>query len=188
MNDPGKVDLSTFDNSWYRPGSFFVRALWFVVGRIFINTYFPHPVWLKRFVLRLFGAKLGREVIIKPKVNIKYPWFLTVGNQSWIGEGVWMDNLGKVAIGDNCVLSQGCMLLCGNHDYKKTSFDLIVGDITLEEGAWIGAKAIVCPGVTAKSHAVLAAGSVATGDLAAYGIYQGNPALRVGERDLTPGP
>ncbi len=176
------VDLSKFNNGWYKPGCILRRAIWFIKGRVIINTYLPWPMWVKRLTLRFFGAKLGRGVVIKPKVNIKYPWFLTVGDNSWIGEGVWIDDLGKVTIGANCVLSQGAMLLTGNHDYKKESFDLIVGDITIEDGAWIGARAVVCPGVTVRSHAVLAVGSVATKDLDAYGIYQGNPAAKVRER------
>ncbi len=182
------VDLSKFNNAWYRPGCFLRRLLWFIKGRILLNTYLPWPMWVKRFALRFFGAKLGRGVVIKPKVNIKYPWFLEVGDHVWIGEGVWIDNLGKVTIGSHVALSQGAMLLCGNHDYKKESFDLIVGPITIEDGAWIGAKAVVCPGVRVGTHAILTVGSVATKDLEPYGIYQGNPAVKVRERKLTPDP
>lgn len=183
-----KVDLSKFNNAWYKPGCFLRRLLWFIKGRILLNTYLPWPMWVKRFTLRFFGAKLGRGVVIKPKVNIKYPWFLEVGDYVWIGERVWIDNLGKVTIGSHVALSQGAMLLCGNHDYKKESFDLIVGPITIEDGAWIGAKAVVCPGVRVGTHAILTVGSVATKDLEPYGIYQGNPAVKVRERKLTPDP
>lgn len=97
----------------------------------------------------------------------------------WIGEGVWIDNLGKVKIGNNVCISQGAMLLTGNHNYKKESFDLIVGDITLEDGIWVGAKSVVCPGVTMKSHSILTVGSVLTKDAKEYGIYQGNLAVMV---------
>lgn len=132
--------------------------------------------------MRLFGAKVGKGVVIKPSVNIKSPWRLVIGDHAWIGEFVWIDNLVNVQIGNNCCLSQGAFLLTGNHDYKKTSFDLITGSIVLENGVWIGAKAVVCPGVTCHSHAVLTVGSVATDDLDANGIYQGNPAVKVRER------
>jgi putative colanic acid biosynthesis acetyltransferase WcaF len=74
------------------------------------------------------------------------------------------------------------MLLCGNHNYRKPTFDLVTGKITLEDGAWVGAYSMVCPGVTCKSHSLLAVHSVATRNLAAYGIYQGNPAVKVKER------
>ncbi len=133
-------------------------------------------------VLKAFGARLGKNVVIKPRVNIKYPWKLQVGNNCWIGENVWIDNLGLVIIGDNVCLSQGAMLICGNHDYKKRTFDLIVGSITINEGAWIGAKAIVGPNTTVGSHAVLSLGSVASKNLEAYGIYRGNPAVKVKQR------
>jgi putative colanic acid biosynthesis acetyltransferase WcaF len=130
----------------------------------------------------MFGAKIGTGVVIKPGVNIKYPWFLEMGDHCWIGEEVWIDNLALVSIGNNVCLSQGAYLFTGSHDYKKRSFDLITKPIVLEDGVWIGAKATVCPSVTCHSHSVLAVGSVATGDLEAYSIYQGNPAIKKRER------
>ena len=131
---------------------------------------------LKVFILRIFGASIGKGCVIKPGVSIKYPWFFSIGNHVWLGENVWIDNLTFVEIADNCCLSQGAMLLTGNHNYKKTTFDLKVGKIILEEGVWIGAKALVCPGVNAGRLAVLTAGSVLTTNMEASTIYQGNPA------------
>ena len=145
------------------------------------NGWFPYPA-LKRFLLRLFGAEIGKGVVIKPCVNIKYPWKLHVGNHVWIGENAWIDNLDTVTIGSNCCLSQGAFLLCGNHDYKSSSFDLKISPIVLEDGAWIGAKAIVCPGVVVGTHAVLTVGSVATKNLEPYTINSGNPAVRTNQR------
>ena len=172
-----KVDLSKFDNSWYYPGAGIIRRLlWYGVNIvIFLSPLFPFYS-LKRWLLRLFGAKLGKGVIVKPRVNIKYPWFLEIGDNVWIGEGVWIDNLGKVKIGNNVCISQGAYLLTGNHNYKLSTFDLMVKEIVIEDGVWIGAKSIVCPGVKCGNHSVLIAGSVATNDLEPYKIYQGNPA------------
>ncbi len=173
-----QTDLSRFDNSWYNPGvGSLKRTLWY-----FINAFIFKKHWLpvssaKCALLRLFGAKVEKGVNIKPGVNIKYPWKLQVGSYCWIGEGVWIDNLDEVTIGDHCCLSQGSMLLCGNHNYRVETFDLITGPITLESGVWIGARSIVCPGVICKSHSILAVGSVATKNLEPYGIYQGNPAV-----------
>lgn len=171
-----RTDLSKYDNSWYQPGGGIKRLLWYLCGRVFINTYLPIPMPLKALVLRLFGARIGHHVTIKPKVNIKYPWFLTIGDYVWIGEYVWIDNLTDVKLGTNVCLSQGAMLLTGNHDFTSTTFDLVTKPIVLEDGAWIGAKSVVAPGVTVHSHAVLAVNSVATKDLEAYSIYRGNPA------------
>ncbi|HXB38930.1 MAG TPA: WcaF family extracellular polysaccharide biosynthesis acetyltransferase [Bacteroidia bacterium] len=179
-----KTDLSSFNNNWYKPGAgFIVRFMWYCVNTCYFKSSFPFNI-VKIFWLKTFGAKIGKGVIIKPGVNIKYPWRLTVGNHVWIGEKVWIDNLGDVVIEDNVCISQGAFLLCGNHDYKKITFDLRVGNINLKQGAWIGAKSTVCPGVTVGSHSVLTVGSIATSDLEEYTIYQGNPAIAVKKREI----
>jgi putative colanic acid biosynthesis acetyltransferase WcaF len=183
---PGHTDLSRFNNDWYVPGPRWKILAWYLVNTLFINTYLPVPVRLKVALLRLFGAKVGRGVLLKPAVNIKYPWLLSIGNHVWIGEQVWIDNLTAVTLADHTCLSQGAMLLTGNHDYKRPTFDLMVGSITLETGAWVGARATVCPGVVVGSHAILAVGSVATQALAPYTIYQGNPAVAVRKRAIQP--
>jgi putative colanic acid biosynthesis acetyltransferase WcaF len=180
-----QTNLSRYDNSWYQPGSGIKRLLWYLTSMVFINTYLPVPMAVKRQILKIFGARLGSNVILKPKVNIKYPWFLSIGDHTWIGEKVWIDNLTMVNIGSNVCLSQGCMLLTGNHNFTLSTFDLIVKPIRVENGAWIGANATVCPGVTAGSHAVLTVNSVATRNMEPYGIYQGNPATFVKKRDIT---
>lgn len=178
-----QTQLYRYDNSWYSPGaSSLKRLLWYFINAIFFQTPFNPTSSVKVFFLRLFGAKLGKGINIKPRVNIKYPWFLEVDDDTWIGEEVWIDNLTTVKIGKNVCLSQGAMLLTGNHNYRKSTFDLITGPILLEEGVWIGAKAIVCPGVICRSHAVLTVNSVATNDLEAYQIYQGNPAVKIKNR------
>ena len=133
-------------------------------------------------MLRLFGAKIGKEVEIKPCVNIKYPWWLTIGNEVWIGENVWIDCLIPITIGNNVCISQGAILLTGSHNYKRPTFDLITKEVILEDGVWIGAFAVINAGVVAASHAVLTSGSVATKNLEAYSIYQGNPAVKIRSR------
>lgn len=155
---------------------------WYIVNAIIFRSYLLPGSAIKRGLLKLFGAKVGKSVVIKPQVNIKYPWFLSIGDHSWIGENVWIDNLTTVSIGDNCCLSQGAFLLTGNHDFTRSSFDLMVKSIVLEDGAWIGAGAMVCPGVTCFSHSVLTARSVATKNLAPFIIYQGNPAVPIKDR------
>ena len=179
----GKTDLSSYNNSWFSPKAGFVkRTLWYVSNHlIFNNGFFPFSS-IKVLILRIFGSRIGKGVHIKPSVNIKYPWLLEIGNAVWIGEKVWIDNLTHVRIGSNVCLSQGAMLLTGNHNYKLPTFDLMVGEILLEDGVWIGAKSVVCPGITCGSHSILAVNSVATKNLAPNGIYQGNPAIKVKKR------
>lgn len=177
-----KTNLQSFNNSWYNTGASVIRRLlWYFTNAIFFNSSFPIN-GVKVFLLKIFGGKVGVGVILKPNINIKYPWKLIIGNNVWVGEKVWIDNLAQVSIASNVCISQGALLLCGNHNYKKSTFDLIAEEIILEEGVWIGAKAVVCPGVICQSHAVLAVNSVATHTLEKYTIYQGNPAIKVRER------
>jgi putative colanic acid biosynthesis acetyltransferase WcaF len=177
-----QTDLSSYNNKWYQPGSRFKRILWYFINCLFFKTGILPISALKIFLLKLFGAKMGRHIIIKPYVNIKYPWFLEIGNEVWIGENVWIDNLGLVKIGNNVCISQGAFIFSGNHNYKKSSFDLLISEIILEDGVWIGAKSIVGPGIICRNHSVLSVGSVATNDLEPFGIYKGNPACKVKER------
>ena len=123
--------------------------------------------------------------MIKPNVNIKYPWKLRLGNYVWIGESVWIDNLDNITIGNHVCISQGAMLICGSHNYKKQSFDLITKEIILNDGVWVGAKSIILPGVIAESHAILSAGSVMSKNLENFTIYKGNPAEKVGPRTIS---
>lgn len=183
MNSPLIPDLSLFRNDKYYHGRGpLVRALWIVVEALVLRN--PLSVWSKGkvWVLRLFGARIGVGTVIKPSVSIKHPWFLEVGDHVWLGEHLWIDNLAPVRIGSHACLSQGAMLLTGNHDYKKVRFDFQSKPIVIEDGAWVGAMCTVCPGVTVRRGAVLAVGSVATKDLEPFGVYQGNPAVKVRER------
>jgi len=178
------VDLSTYDNSFYKPGPAWKRLLWYAVSVLVFETPVPLPSRIKAAVLALFGCEVGLHVTVKPGVKIKYPWFLSIGNNTWLGERCWIDNLAKVTIGSNVCISQGALLLTGNHDYAKKTFDLVVAGITLEDGVWVGARAVVCPGRTMRSHAVLSAGSVLTRDAEVHGVYQGNPAVLVRKRAI----
>lgn len=178
------TDLSQYNNSWYRPGSKLKRGLWYICNLLFLNTYWFPFQGIKIAVLRMFGAKIGKQVVIKPKVNIKYPWLLHIGDYSWIGEQVWIDNLAEVSIGRHVCISQGALILSGNHNYTSPGFDLMLKPISIENGAWIGARATVVQGTQVKSHAVVTANSVASGELKAYGIYQGHPVQWIKERKI----
>ncbi|HEX8462812.1 MAG TPA: WcaF family extracellular polysaccharide biosynthesis acetyltransferase [Segetibacter sp.] len=180
--DPALVNLANYNNSWYKPGPSWKIGLWMLTSFLF----FSHPLALissfKCFLLRCFGASIGKGVVIKPSVNIKYPWHLKIGDNTWVGEKVWIDNLAQVTISKNVCLSHGAMLLTGNHNYSSPVFALIVNEIILEDGVWLGAKSIVCPGVICKTHAVLSVASIATKDLEAFSVYYGNPAIKVKNR------
>lgn len=177
-----QTDLSKFDIGDYKAGPRLKVLMWYFINYFFFNSAFPWPYALKRFLLRLFGATIGTGLIIKPKVRIKNPWRLTMGDHCWIGESAWIDNLENVYIGNHVSISQGALLLTGNHDYTVSSFPYRLGKIVLEDGVWIGARAVVCPGVTCQTHSILTVGSVASRNLDPWQIYAGNPAIAVRKR------
>jgi putative colanic acid biosynthesis acetyltransferase WcaF len=182
-----RTNLAAFDNSWYSPGrGHLTRLLWLVLNRIFMQTAFPWPSLVKTRVLRMFGASVGRAVVLKPRLNIKYPWNLDIGDHSWIGEDVWIDSLGRVTIGSHVCVSQGAMLETGNHDWSTAGFDLVIRSIVVEDGAWVAVRALLLPGARLRCHSVLGAASVLSGDTDEYAVYVGNPARRLKDRGIRP--
>ena len=177
------TDLTKYTKAGYTPGrGFVIRALWYCANYMVFMSPFPFCNGVKRLLIRMFGAKVGKGVVIKPRVNIKYPWLLSVGDNSWIGEEVWIDNLAQVSVGKNCCLSQRVLIETGSHDYSKSDFRLRVAPVTIDDGVWICAGAVLTAGAVCRSHSVLAAGSVANGELLPYSVYKGNPAEKVRER------
>jgi putative colanic acid biosynthesis acetyltransferase WcaF len=175
-----------FDKKEYNAGASSVKIIcWYFISTIFFRSGIIPFSSVLVILLKAFGCRAGKDIRVKPFVNIKYPWKLTIGDHSWIGENCVIENLAQVTLGKNVCLSQGSKLITGNHNYKRTSFDLFVKPIFVEDGAWIGANAIVCPGALVATHAILTVGSVATKNMESYAIYQGNPAVQVRERELT---
>lgn len=168
------------------PGIFqkFRYALWLLISNIFFMTNVPYPNYLKVLILKIFGCKIGINVVIKPWVKIKFPWMLTLGNAVWLGESVWIDNISDVLVGNNVCISQGALLITGNHNYSSDMFELISKPIIIEDGVWVCAKAILIGGITIHSHAVLTINSMALNDLESYSIYSGNPAILIKNRNI----
>ncbi|MEZ0243280.1 MAG: WcaF family extracellular polysaccharide biosynthesis acetyltransferase [Sphingomonas sp.] len=162
-----------------------VELVWMVVQAVFVSSFLPGS-WHRRFLLRLFGATIGAKVVLKPGIRVKFPWRLSIGDHSWIGEQAWIDNLAPVTIGADCCVSQGAYLCTGSHDWTAPGFTLITRPITLEPGAWVAARAVVGPGVTIGRGAVLGLGSVATRDLDAWTVYAGIPATAIKQRVVAP--
>ena len=179
------VDLSRTGPAGYRPGrSFLVRATWLVVEALLLANPIVTSYSLKRGLLRAFGAVIGQRVVIKPGVKVKYPWRLTVGENTWIGERSWIDNMEDVVLGKNVVVSQGAYLCTGNHDWSDPGMPLAPRGIVVEDGAWLGAWSRIAPGVTIGAGSVVVLGAVAFADTEEWGVYRGNPAQRCGTRKL----
>lgn len=179
------VRLVTFDGSDFNKGAGALKTiLWYFVNALIVRASWNPFMGIKVALLRAFGAKIGKGLVIKNNVIIKSPWNLVIGDDCWLGENCWIDNLDKVVIGSNVCFSQGALLLTGNHDYTISSMPYRNAPIKIEDGAWIGAMTTVCPGVTVHRNAILTVGSVATKDMEQNGIYQGNPAVKIRERKI----
>lgn len=182
---PPQVDFSGYSTGDFSRGAGAIReGLWLITSLLLFRICPLKLSAVKCAVLRLFGARVGRGVVIKPNVRITFPWKLTLGDYVWLGEECWLLNLAPISIGSHVCISQRAFLCTGSHNYKSTRFDLIINEIRIERGAWIGAGAWIGPGVKIGSHAVLTACSVGAKDLESYGIYQGNPAVLIRRRTI----
>jgi len=176
--------LDLFNSGGFTRGrSVFVEAAWLLVDALFVRSCLPGSR-LRISLLRMFGAKIGDGVRIKPRVKIKFPWRLSIGAHTWIGEDVWIDNLAFVAIGTQSCISQGAYVCTGSHDWESPSMDLVTKPVSIGVGAWICARAVVGPGVRVGDGAILILGSVAYKDLEDWTIYSGVPALPIKRREL----
>jgi putative colanic acid biosynthesis acetyltransferase WcaF len=188
---PGRspeVDLSSYSSAQFDRGAGRLReALWVLISLVLFRLCPFSFSALKRAVLRAFGGRIARGVVIKPQVKITFPWKLEIGDHVWLGEECWLLNLDRIVIGSNVCISQRAFLCTGSHNYKSRTFDLLVKSIVIEDGAWIGAGAWVGPGIVVGSHAVLTAGSVATRDLDSHFIHRGNPAVAIKPRVMGDG-
>lgn len=159
----------------------FVQIWWLIQDTFFaLSPQFMYG-W-RRFLLRLFGAHVGRNVLIRPSVKTVYPWNLTIGDNSWVGDDASLYTLGKIAIGSDSVVSQKCYLCTGSHDFSKRSFDILREDIRIGDGVWLAADVFVGPGVSVGDGAVVGARSTVLQDLPAGMICYGYPAKPVKKR------
>ena len=184
VTEAPQVDLSGYTaGGGYTPGAGKVtQILWYGCSLLLFESGLLPVSGAKRAILRAFGARIGEGVVIKPQVRIKFPWRLAVGEHTWIGQGVWIDNLAEVRIGAHTCVSQGVYLCTGSHDHRSPGFELLTRPITIGDGAWIAAMAVLLPGTQVGDGALAAAGSVVSGDVAPRTIVSGNPARKTGDR------
>ena len=160
-----KMNLEIYSpGTFHRGRSAITEAAWIVLRTFIFSQLIPSSS-IRVFGLRLFGAHIGRGVVIKPNVKVKFPWRLIIGDFVWVGEDVWIDNLDWVRVGNHSCISQGAYLCTGSHDWKKQSFDLVTRPINIGSHSWIAAKVCVGPGVTIGDGAVVCFGSVVDKDV-----------------------
>jgi len=160
------------------------RALWSIAHPLFALC--PRSFWGgRRGLLRLFGARIGRNVHIYPSVRITIPWNLTIEAGAAVGDRAILYALGPITIGAQATISQGAHLCAGSHDYRDPTMPLMRSPITIGAEAWVCAEAFVGPGVTVGEQAILGARAVAFRDVPALTIAVGNPARNIKTRELT---
>lgn len=169
--------LDTFDANvgLDRGRSKLIEIIWYLFKMAFILNAFPWPQGIKHFILKLFGAKIGIGVVIKPRVNIHFPWKLTIEEYAWIGEECFILNFEPVIIGAHACVSQRTFLCGGNHDFRSPNFEYRNAPIQIGTGTWVGAQTFVGPGIEIGSNSVVAAGSIVTKSLPSNRICSGNP-------------
>ena len=148
------------------------RIAWYLVSALVFQSALVLPSRWKAAVLRAFGARIGRRPVIKPRLTVKYPWFLEAGDHVWLGEGVWIDNHTTVRVGSDVCISQGAYLFTGNHDWNDPRFGFFCRPITVEDGVWVGARAVICPGSRLGRMSVVGAGVVWSGTSAVAAVYR----------------
>lgn len=178
------VKLRAFNNrhGFERGRGTAITAIWYLTKIAFFLTAIPWPSKVKTWILRVFGAQVGERCVIKPRVNIHFPWKLQVGDDTWIGEEVFILNFEPVTIGSDCCISQRAFLCTGNHNFRDETFCYRNAPISISDGCWIGAQAFVAPGISIGDQSVVSAGSIVMSDIAQNKVCKGNPCEPVADR------
>ncbi len=182
------VDLRRYDQSGFERGrsSWMILLWWLVQAVVFPLT--PHNWHVpRRAVLRLFGARIGQGVVIRPTVRVTYPWKLAVGDYAWLGDDVVLYSLDQICIGAHCVISQKSYLCTGSHDLQDPAFRLVTQPVVIEAGAWIATDCFIGPGVTVGANAVVGARSSVFANLPAAQVCWGTPCRPRYPRQMQPG-
>ena len=166
---PGKRE------AWDRPS--WVVYLWAICELIFVTNPFQFSSSVRVRVLRLFGAKVGEGVIMRPRLRVKFPWKLSVGARSWIGEGVWIHNQDRIDIGNDVVVSQESFLTTGTHAFRG-DMALETHPVVIEDGVWITTRCVVLAGSRIRRSALVLPNTVVRGEVPAGTLF-GTPSGRV---------
>jgi putative colanic acid biosynthesis acetyltransferase WcaF len=176
LEDDSWVDLRQYDQSWFdrgRPGWYIL--LWWLIQSIFFPLSLHNAHGFRCWLLRRFGATIGTGVVIRPTARFTYPWKVTIGDYSWIGDDVVFYSLESIKVGSQSVISQKCYLCTGSHDFQDKAFNLIVNPITIGNGVWVATDCFIAPGVNIGANAVIGARSSVFSDITAAMVAWGTP-------------
>ncbi len=168
LNEYNQDDFSRGKSGLY------IILWWFIQGTVFRYSFHNMYGW-RSFLLKLFGAKIGKNVKIRSSVKFTYPWKVSIGDFSWIGDEVTLYSLDKIVIGKNCVISQKCYLCTGSHDIKSKKFKLLTLPIIVKDFSWIATDVFVHPGVIVEKNSIIGARSNVTKNTVENSINIGNP-------------
>ncbi len=172
------IDLRKYDQSWFVRGRSGVYILfWWLVQSIAFPLTLHNADDLRCLLLRLFGSTIGEGVKIRPTARFTYPWKVTIGNYSWIGDDVVFYSLDEISIGSHSVISQKSYLCTGSHDPSDPTFNLITAPIVIEEGVWVAADCFIAPGVRIGSNTVIGARSSVFNSISEGQVAWGSPCL-----------
>lgn len=170
----------------FRGKNAIVVQLWWLVQSIFFKNSPQFMYGFRRFLLRLFGAKIGKRVIIRSSVKTTYPWKVSIGDYSWVGDDVNLYSLGEINIGKNVVISQKSYLCTGSHNYLQSDFPISAKKITIKDECWLATDVFIAPGITIEKGSVIGSRSSVYKNIPANKICIGNPAkiirARISER------
>lgn len=178
-------ELKTFKlpSNFRGKSALYVQLWWFTYAVFFKPSPQVFYGW-RRFILRSFGAKIGKKVIIRPSAQITYPWKVSIGDYSWIGDNVVLYSLGSITIGCNSVISQRSYLCTGSHNYTKSDFPIYAKEIIIKDNCWLATDVFVSPGITINEGTIVGARSTVLNNLDSYSVYVGLPAKFIKKREI----
>lgn len=156
--------------TWDRPR--WVVYAWGVAELLFVSNPWQVSSRVRAAVLRSFGAEIGQGVVLRPRTRVRFPWKLRIGDDSWIGEGVWFHNQDHIHVGHDVVISQETLLTTGSHDHRR-DMALITRPIRVEDGAWITARCVVTGGSRVGRSSLVTPGSVVSGEVPPGARWEG---------------
>lgn len=155
--------------------------LWALIELLLVTNPWQISSSLRVRVLRAFGAKIGANVVFRPRTRVKFPWKLTIGDNAWIGEGVWIHNQDLVSIGANAVVSQEVFVTTGSHAHRR-DMALLTKPIVIEDGVWITSRCIILGGSVVGRSAIITPGTVVNAKIPENAIWGQPPAGYLGSR------